>query len=238
MPVLQIKSAVKRYGEHCALKALDLKITHNEFFGLIGLNGAGKTSLIKCILDLHSLSGGEISIYQYQHNDKRARAQLAYLPEKFNPPAYMSGKEYLHFALDAHGCEFSLDNTLAVFDVLDLSKEALTAPIKTYSKGMLQKLGIAACLLSDKPLLILDEPMSGLDPRARRFFRRALLEAKTQGKTVLISTHLLADIEQLCDKVALLHKGELCFIGTLVDCYLHYKSENLEQAFLKAVGAE
>lgn len=236
MSVLQIKKAVKHYGNHIALKELVLDIRQNEFFGLIGLNGAGKTSLIKCILDLHLLNEGEITIFHWRHSDKRARSELAYLPEKFSPPTYMTGEEYLRFSLNASSCSFSAEAAMLLFDKLDLNKTALRQSIKSYSKGMLQKLGIAACLLSNKPLLVLDEPMSGLDPKARLLFRQILSDAKAEGKTILISTHILSDIEHLCDRIGLLHKGELRFAGTVENCCMQYKGKNLEQAFLNGIA--
>ena len=119
---------------------------------------------------------------------------------------------------------------------LDFDPAGLDKPVRQLSKGMSQKLGLAACLLSNKPLLVLDEPMSGLDPRTRACLKQYLLELKGEGKTVFFSTHMLADVDVLCDRVAILHEGRIRFAGTPARCQAEFQADDLEQAYLRCVS--
>lgn len=235
--MLNIESIKKDYAGKTALKTVDLDLQSNESFGLIGLNGAGKTTLIKCILDLHQATSGEIHIGGKSSRQYLARQQLVYLPEKFSPPDYMTGLLYLQFINDAHRLprlsQQKLQETAEqLCSDLELPADVLSQSVRNYSKGMLQKLGLIGCMLSDKALLILDEPMSGLDPKSRVLFRQAMKRLKEGGKTILFCTHILNDIELLCDRVGILHQGQLLFIGAPDDYCQKYQANNLEAAFL------
>ncbi len=236
--VLLIQNACKKLGTKSVLQNINLKISAGTTHGLIGLNGAGKTTLIKCILDLQRADSGKITVEGKPSLDKASRKNLIYLPEKFSPPDYMSGWTYSHYISEAHWTR-QKDKLSArvksLSELLNLNPEFLAQKVKTYSKGMLQKLGILGCLLSDKSFLILDEPMSGLDPKARKIFRDIITNLKAEGKTVLICSHILADIETLCDEISILNQGEICFSGTPESCCENYGSSDLETAFLKSI---
>lgn len=227
----------KRFHSLAVLDKLDLTVKCGEYFGLVGANGAGKTTLIKSLLDFCHIDGGEISLFGTPHTQPLSRNHLAYLPERFNPPHYLTGREFLRYMGQLYGVAYNRVDVEAVFSHLDLDSAALSRPARTYSKGMAQKLGLAACFLSQRPLLILDEPMSGLDPRARALFKRYLLEHKSEQQTVFFTTHLLHDVETLCDRLAILNRGRLCFTGSPADCCATYQADNLEQAYLQAIDS-
>ena len=153
-----------------------------EFFGLVGVNGAGKTTLIKCLLDFCDADGGAIEIFGVPHRDTAARARLAYLPERFNPPFYLTGRDFLQYMLGLHRAPYDDDRVARMFGALDLEPAALDRPARAYSKGMTQKLGLAACLLSGKELYVLDEPTGGLDPKARALLKSELRRCARAGR--------------------------------------------------------
>ncbi|MEM7026894.1 MAG: ABC transporter ATP-binding protein, partial [Pseudomonadota bacterium] len=220
------------YGKTEILRDISFSITEGESVGLVGMNGAGKSTLIKCILDFVSIKSGNIQIFSQQHLDTDARNTLAFLPEKFLPPYYLTGRNFINYMAELYNITIEEDAIELIFKILDLELSALHKPVRQYSKGMAQKLGLAACFLSDRPLFILDEPMSGLDPKARAFLKDYLLQLKEKGKTLFFSTHLLNDVESLCDRIIILHHGMLCFNGSLQACCEHYQVQTLEQAYL------
>ena len=218
------------------MSGLDLVVPEGDCMGLVGVNGAGKTTLLKCLLDLDTPTSGEIAVFNRKHSLAAARARLAYLPERFRPPGYLNGWEFLHYASGLYGNEFNLSRVRQVMEVLDLEIAELEKPAVGLSKGAARKLGLAACLLSGKKLLVMDEPMSGLDPRARVCLQSHLLELKRQGVTCFFTTHLLADAEKLCNSIAILHRGIIRYIGSPTACCRHFNTVDLEQAFLRCVG--
>lgn len=227
----------KQYRGHNVLSGVSFRIANGECIGLVGVNGAGKTTAIKCLLDFCDFSHGRIRIYGIPHLETRSRRRLTYLPEKFSPPYYLTGRDFLQFMADMHHTEYRQDDVMEMLHTLDLDPGALDKPVREYSKGMGQKLGLATCLLSRKDLFIFDEPMSGLDPRARALLKKHLLRIKQEGKTIFYSTHLLEDVEALCDRVIILHGGSVCFAGTTAECCINYQADNLETAYLKCVGS-
>ena len=233
---IQINKLSKSYGVHNVLSEINLSVPAGEFIGLVGVNGAGKTTLIKCMLDFCLLTSGAIEIFGVRHEKTNARERLIFLPEKFMPPYYLTGRDFLHYMANLHGREYNEVKTTELLKILDLDSSALAKSVRQYSKGMAQKLGLIACLLSDKDLFVFDEPMSGLDPKARAYLKHYLLELKQAGKTLFFSTHLLADVDALCDRVAILHAGKIHFIGTPQACCQEYKTDDLEQAYLACVG--
>lgn len=238
VPAIQIAGLGRRYGSNVVLKDINLSVAQGEFFALAGVNGAGKTTLIKCLLDFTRPDTGSISVFGIPHTETRARAAVAFLPERFTPPYYLSGRDFLRYMSDLHGTQTGDTRILELVQVLDLDPGALDKPVRALSKGMAQKLGILACLASDKPLLVMDEPMSGLDPKARAFVRRHLHLLREAGKTMFFSTHLLTDVESLCDRVALLHEGGLAFVGSPAECKRRYETDDFELAYLRCVGTE
>ena len=236
-PAIHIEKLCKSYVGTQVLNEIDLTVSQGEFKGLIGVNGAGKTTLIKCLLDFCSVTSGKIKIFGTPHVKKEARENLVFLPERFVPPYYLTGKDFLVYMAELHGVEYNSKKVTDLSRILDLDISALSKPVRDFSKGMAQKLGLAACLMSEKDLMVFDEPMSGLDPKARAYLKQHLIELKQAGKTVFFSTHLLADIEVLCDRIAILHEGSIRFTGTTEECTEMFQADDLEQAYLACVGA-
>jgi ABC-2 type transport system ATP-binding protein len=201
----------------------------------VGLNGAGKTTLIKCLLDFTFPDSGDVRIFAQPATEALARAPLAYLPERFIPPAYLTGLEYLQIMSRLYGVAFDDRRIAAAVAAIDLDPKYLAKRVGSYSKGSGQKLGIAAVLLSERQLLVLDEPMSGLDPRARACLKTEIKAAHGRGATVLFSSHSLADIEELCDSFSLLHEGEIRYVGGAAELCLRTNADTLDAAFLKAL---
>lgn len=200
------------------LNGISLEVEKGEIFGLLGPNGAGKTTTIKCILSLIRSDSGTIELLGEPIPSRRAKAKIGYLSE--NPYVYdfLSGREYLIFSASLYGMDRATASRKAdeYLEFFQLSHVART-PLRKYSKGMLQKVGLAQALIHDPDFLILDEPMSGLDPIGRKEVRDLMLSLKSKGRTLLFSSHILSDAELLCDRVAILIEGSLRTTGSLQD---------------------
>ena len=219
------------------LKALDLDVTEQQYYAIAGVNGAGKSTLIKLVLDLIRPSpGGEIKIFGRDNREKNCRDQLAYLPEKFDVKKNITGRQYLEFIAAVYRQNISGNRFSELAERLDFPPQRLDSRVGGYSKGMVQKLGLVSCFMLDRKLIILDEPLSGLDPRARYHFKELMREEKTAGRTVLYSTHLLADAEDLCDRFGILHDAEMKYQGTPTDCLQRYRADSLEQAYMNCIS--
>jgi ABC-2 type transport system ATP-binding protein len=228
----------KRYGSAQVLRAVSFEVEAGAFFGLAGINGAGKTTLIKCMLDLSTPDAGRIEVFGRPATLPRSRAALAFLPERFMPPYYLTGAAFLRMMAALRGDEYRQDAALAMLERLDLDASALIRPVRAYSKGMTQKLGLAACFLADRDLVILDEPMSGLDPQARVRVKSIMKQLSARGRTLFITSHALADIEELCDTVAVLHAGALGFLGSPEQMRRSTGGRTLEDAFMRLTGQD
>lgn len=237
-PALRIHQLAKQYGQASALRDLSLEIAPGEFFGLVGENGAGKTTMVKCALDFCDVSAGTIEIFGASHRHTSARSRLAFLPERFTPPYYLTGRDFLRYSAELHRRPYDEKETLAVLDALELAHAALDRPARSYSKGMTQKLGLAACLLSGKSLYILDEPTSGLDPKARALLKRELRARHAAGHTLLMTTHALHDVAEMCDRMAVMHRGRLRFVGTPEAFMQSFGAGQLEQAYLACIARD
>lgn len=237
LPALRFAGVGKRYGRTVALDGCTFEVRHGECFGLVGVNGAGKTTLIKCLLDFCDMDAGSIDIYGVPHREERSRTRLAFLPERFNPPYYLTGRDFIAFVLSLQGTPYVAAEVRARLDALGLDPDALGRPVRTYSKGMTQKLGLAACIACRKDLYVLDEPTSGLDPLARARLKSELKRLRAAGSTVFFSSHALADVAEICDRMALVHDGRLRFAGTPAELMAQHGAQNLEQAFLACVEA-
>ena len=220
------------------LKALNLDVDEQQYYAIAGINGAGKSTLIKLILDLiRPLPGGSIRIFGADNRDRNCRDQLAYLPEKFDVKKNISGRQYLDFIAAVYHQKAGRNEVAELAERLDFPPDRLDTRVAGYSKGMVQKLGLVSCFMLERRLLILDEPLSGLDPRARYHFKELMRVEKSAGRTVLYSTHLLADAEDLCDRFGILHNGEMKYQGTPADCMQHYQSSTLEQAYMQCISS-
>ncbi|MEM7255296.1 MAG: ABC transporter ATP-binding protein [Pseudomonadota bacterium] len=237
-PALAFRGVTKAFGRtQPVLTGLDLSVPPGEFFGLVGVNGAGKTTSIKCLLDFCEPDRGEIDIFGVSHRQNRARERLAYLPEQFLPPYFLTGRAFLNYMGRLQGRKPSETECRELCEALDLDYAALGRSVRQFSKGMAQKLGLAGCFLAGRDLLILDEPMSGLDPKARVLVKQHLQRLRSDGVTVFFSTHMLFDVQELCDRMGVLHEGELRFVGSPDECCDTFGTRNLEQAYLKCISA-
>jgi ABC-2 type transport system ATP-binding protein len=233
--ILRFQQVSKSFGGTRALQAVNFELEAGRFHGLAGLNGAGKTTLLKCMLDFCALDQGHIELCGMAHNNPRARARVAYMPERFNPPYYFKGGEFIRYMLSLQSCAYRQTEVEAMFEALDLDPAALHKPVREYSKGMNQKLGLAACFLSQRDFYVLDEPMSGLDPRARACLKAVLDDLKTKGATVLFTSHALTDIAEVCDQMLVLHQGVSYYAGPPRSLCDHYATNSLEDAFLSLI---
>ena len=236
-PLVRFRGVNKSFGRARVLRGIDFDVPAGECLGLAGLNGAGKTTLIKCLLDFCDLDSGAIEVHGVEHRRPRARARLAFLPERFTAPYFLTGREFMAMMLQLFGGRYEEARVRAMFAALDLEAAALEQPVRAYSKGMTQKLGLAACFLSGRDLYILDEPMSGLDARARVRAKDLLLKLKSDGRTVFLISHSLADIEEVCDQMIVLHLGTLAYVGAPRGLCERYGEPSLERAFLKCIEA-
>ncbi|HKY32175.1 MAG TPA: ABC transporter ATP-binding protein [Candidatus Polarisedimenticolia bacterium] len=221
-PALVLQGLRKTYKGHLSLtsreviRGLDLTVEPGEVFGLLGQNGAGKTTTLKLILSLIFPDAGVIRLFGEESSRVAVRSRIGFLPENPFFYDYLTGREFLDF----YGQLFGFDRAArqaraaAILDRVGMASRA-DLPLRKYSKGMLQRIGMAQALLNDPDLVILDEPMSGLDPIGRREFRDIILELKGRGKTVFFSSHILSDAEAICDRIGILKDGRLARCGRL-----------------------
>ena len=232
---VRIGALVKRYGKLDALGGVDLDVAAGEGFGLVGANGAGKTTLIRCMLDLTACDAGAIEIFGVAAREPLARSRLAYLPERFVPPHYLRGAEFLRAMLELAGARYEASRAALLLEELELEREVLERPVRSLSKGMTQKLGLASCFLVERDLYVLDEPMSGLDPAARVAVKSVLRRLGAEGRTLFFTSHVLADVEELCSSIAVLDRGRVRFRGSPSALCAHYAEPRLEAAFMRCI---
>src|ERR1700681_2554806 len=230
----------------CALKPLHLQVEEGEIFGFLGPNGAGKTTTLKMLMGLVYPTAGSAKILGMEINDPRMKAQIGFLPEQPYFYDYLTSGELLNYYGQLSGVA-PKERERKVREVLDRVglADVIRVQLRKFSKGMLQRVGIAQAILHDPRIVFLDEPMSGLDPMGRREVRDLMEQLKQEGKTVFFSTHILPDAEALCDRVAIIHQGELRGVGAVADLTssVHGKVEVVWQgtvvpASLRALGAE
>ena len=232
---LRVRSLSKRYGPVQALREVSLEVRAGEAFGLVGANGAGKTTLIKCLLDLAAFDAGEIELFGAPSRQPPSRRRLAYLPERFVPPHYLRGREFVQLMLELAGARYDAARARAIQDALELEPDALERAVGKLSKGMTQKLGLAACFLLERDLYVLDEPMSGLDPAARVAVKSVLRRLGAEGRTLFFTSHVLADVEELCSSIAVLDHGKMRFRGPPAGLCSRYGEARLESAFMRCI---
>jgi ABC-2 type transport system ATP-binding protein len=230
----------------CALKPLHLRVEEGEIFGFLGPNGAGKTTTLKLLMGLVFPTSGSARILGMEVGDSRMKAQIGFLPEQPYFYDYLTARELLNYYGQLSGVA-AKERSRKIDDVLHRVglPDVGGVQLRKFSKGMLQRVGIAQAILHDPKLVFFDEPMSGLDPMGRREVRDLMEQLKQEGKTVFFSTHILSDAEALCDRVAIIHQGELRGVGAVADLTssVHGKVEIVWQgttvpSSLRALGAE
>ena len=220
--VIEISGLVKSFkghlglGRKVAVSGLDLSIGRGEIFGLLGPNGAGKTTTLKAMIGLLKPDAGTVRLFGRPPSDVSARARIGFLPENPYFYDYLTASEFLDFYGRLHGFDRAernrrVESTLERVGLGNRPKQAL----RKFSKGMVQRLGLAQAILHDPDLVILDEPMSGLDPIGRREVRDLILGLRDAGKTVFFSSHILQDAELICDRVGIVVEGRLRHLGVL-----------------------
>lgn len=216
MAVVEVENVVKEYGTIRALKGVSLRVEKGEVFGLLGQNGAGKTTLIKLLLGIIGGSKGKAELLGQPAGSKDALRQVGYLPEDHRFPEYYTSVSLLDF----YGTLLELPKDIRRKRIPEVLKQVgleqrMHYKIRTYSKGMKQRLGIAQALFHNPDLLFLDEPTDGVDPVGRREIRDLTKRLQSEGKTIFVNSHLLGEVEMICDRVAVLAKGTLIREGTI-----------------------
>ena len=244
-PVIEIKNLCVTYGargprqpQRPAVKDLNLAVHSGEVFGFLGPNGAGKTTTMNVLLGFVDATAGEGLLFGTNVREPIARQRIGYLPELTYYYKFLSAEELLRFYARIFGLpRAEADRRIdAVLKLVEL-EAARKRPVKTYSKGMQQRVGLAQALINNPDLLILDEPTSGLDPVGRMKVRQIIRRLKDEGRTVFFSSHELGEVETVCDRVAILNLGELRVEGRVSDLATQYGC-SLEQLFLKVIGYE
>jgi ABC-2 type transport system ATP-binding protein len=217
-----------------ALDGLDLEVGEGEIFGLLGPNGAGKSTTIKILMGIIFPTSGTARIMERPLGDKEVKAKIGFLPENPAFYDYLKGEEFLDYYGQLYGMPKAVRRKRIdeLFELVGLPDHAPNLPLKGYSKGMIQRIGLAQALLNDPQLVVLDEPQSGLDPLGRKEIRDIILRLKDQGKTVFFSSHILSDAELICDRVAIVNRGRLVAMGELS----HLLSPKVKEYELVASG--
>jgi len=247
--VVTIRGLSKRYGSVDALRGVDLEVAEGELVGLLGPNGAGKSTLVKIAVGLVRASSGEVLVAGARAGSRAARASLGYLAELFRFPGWYTADEVLELHQRLAGSRGGSRERRRLLELVALA-EAADRRVEGMSKGMQQRLGLAQALVGEPRVLLLDEPTSALDPVGRRTVRLLLEELRSRGVSVLLNSHLLSEIELVCDRVAILLGGELVAVGAPqelshprgveleTDRGVRLLSSTLEDAYLEAVGGE
>lgn len=235
MDIIQIKDISKSYGIEFSLKDINLNVQKGRVFSLLGPNGAGKTTLVKLMLNLMHSDSGSIEINGLNVNDKNSRMGIAFIPEKFSFFPFYTARGVLEFFGKMKGIEGAelvtqVSNALEELQIADLADRKLGR----MSKGQMQRVGLASILIGNNDLIVLDEPFSGLDPIGIRDLKDIIKKLKAQGKTLFINSHILLEMEQICDDIAILNKGQLLFAGSVASVL--EKEKSLDDFFYATVN--
>jgi ABC-2 type transport system ATP-binding protein len=241
-PAIETRGLRKAYGSTVALDSLDISVAAGEVFGFLGPNGAGKTTAVKLLLGLTRPSGGGGSVLGRPLGNREARRRIGYLPELFRYQAWLTAREVLDLHASLAGLPSArrraeVDRVLALVGLAGRDRDRTGG----FSKGMQQRLGLAAALLGDPALVILDEPTSALDPVGRDDVRAIIREARDRGSAVFLNSHLLGEVERLCDRVAIVNKGRVVAAGSLAELLgeqaVRLRVTDLSAEGLAALGA-
>ena len=237
--MITFKEIKKSYGQKNALKNLNLTINDGEIFGLIGHNGAGKTTTISILTSIIDPTSGQVFVDDdlLKENRDRIKRKIGYVPDSPDIFLNLTANEYWHFLANLY--EVSDDQTESrikeLSELFDIDQE-IDNPIESFSHGMRQKVIVIGALISNPDIWILDEPLTGLDPQASFDLKEMMKKHAQEGKTVLFSTHVLSVAEELCDRIGILKKGELIFVGTLDELREKHPEQTLESIYLALAG--
>ncbi|HEM4414367.1 TPA: ABC transporter ATP-binding protein [Streptococcus suis] len=239
--MIQFNHVSKAYGDTVALDDLDLTIESGEIFGLIGHNGAGKTTTISLLTSIIEASQGSITVdgLQLEENRDEVKKRIAYVPDSPDIFLHLTAFEYWHFMGKVYGVDKDtvdqrINKLASLFDMTARQHE----PIDSFSHGMRQKTIIIGALIPKPDIWILDEPLTGLDPQASFDLKQMMTDHAKGGNTVLFSTHVLSVAEQLCDRIGILRKGRLIFVGSLEELKSQYPDKDLETIYLELAGRQ
>lgn len=221
-------------GKITALNEVTLSVEKGTIFGLLGPNGAGKTTLIKILLGILFPTSGSALVLEHPLNHYKIKEKIGYLPENHRYPDFLKGRDVLNYFAKLSGVEKKrrVKNKAELLKLVKMEKWEQTK-LKKYSKGMLQRLGLAQAMINDPELLFLDEPTDGVDPIGRKDIRDILLNLKEEGKTIFLNSHLLSEVEMICDEVAILDKGRLIRRGTVQELTSPSKTYRIETSKIK-----
>jgi len=216
---ISIRELTKCYGKLIAVDRLDLEVPRGEVFGFLGLNGAGKTTTIRILLDLLRPTSGSAAIFGHdcQSDSLKARSTVGYLPGEMGIYSDLTGHEVLKFLERIGGGSVSKEHRHSLTERFELGDRDLSRKLREYSTGMKRKLGLIQAFQADPLLLILDEPTEGLDPLMQESFYELLADARNRGRTVFMSSHVLPEVERVCDRIAVLRKGEVVLLSSVED---------------------
>lgn len=216
-PAIAIRDLAKSYGPVHAVRGVTFDVERGEIFGFLGLNGAGKTTTIRILLDLLRPSAGHAQLFGFdcQRQSKLSRAMVGYMPGELGFYPDMNGLELLDLMARLSGGAIEAGRRLQLADRLELARADLRRPLRAYSTGMKRKLGLIQALQTDPPLLVLDEPTEGLDPLVQRALHEVLFELRGRGRTVFMSSHVLSEVERLCDRIGVIRHGEMVLLSTV-----------------------
>jgi len=238
MPILEVNSLFKNYGKVQALKGISFFAEEGEIFGLIGPNGAGKTTTLRIISTLLTPSGGEVKILglDVQKDASKVRKFISYLPEEAGAYRNLRGIDYLKLMAQLYS-DNKKEAEMMVSRAIEIANlgDRIYSKVSTYSKGMTRKLLLARALMHEPKLAILDEPTSGLDVLNAHEIRKIIKDFAREGKTVLLSSHNMLEVEYLCDRVAFIHEGQIVEQGRPEELKKKYGVKNLEEVFVEAV---
>lgn len=239
--LIEARDLTKRYGDKVAVDNVSFNVYGGEVFGFLGPNGAGKTTTLKMIVGLLQPTTGTVHVagYDIQTQSRQAKASCGYVPDTPNLYAKLTGRELLRFVGDLYDIDHKqatrrADELLRMFDLMNAANDT----VDSYSHGMQQKASLAAALMHDPRVLILDEPTVGLDPKSARLIKDILRQLATRGAAVMLSTHILEIAERMCDRIGIINKGQLIAVGTMDELRMLDKTgqTSLEDIFLSLTG--
>jgi ABC-2 type transport system ATP-binding protein len=236
--MIELRGVTKRFGTKCAVDQLDLEVRPGELFAFLGPNGAGKTTTIKMICGLLAPNSGSVRVGGFEASSQQARQLLGYVPDQ--PYLYdkLTGREFLKFVVDMYGLQPArsaqrIEELIAIFEMGDYVDELC----ESYSQGMKQRVVFASALVHEPRVLVVDEPLVGLDPKSARIVKDLFVAQARSGCAVLMSTHLLAIAEELADRIGIVDHGRMVTIGTLDELRVQLQHHGpLEELFLKLTG--